>query len=139
MRDWTTASVTAGTACREIGIDLELIREDLPCEQLAERFFSPREIAVLRAVPAHTRHEAFFTCWSCKEAYTKAVGAGLSLSLDRFDVMPAPEGPAVLLTIKEDLEEASRWSLRKLSADSGYVAALAVEGHCGRLKCWQVY
>jgi hypothetical protein len=63
----------------------------------------------------------------------------LALLGPRFDVMPAPEGPAVLLTIKEDLEEASRWSLRKLSADSGYVAALAVEGHCGRLKCWQVY
>ena len=41
----------AVTRGREIGIDLEFIRCDLEVEQIAERFFSPCEIATLRALP----------------------------------------------------------------------------------------
>lgn len=125
------------TSGREVGIDLERIRDDLEPEKIAERFFSPREIAALQAAPAHTRREVFFTYWACKEAFIKALGTGLSFPLDQFEVVSTTNRPEVLLSIEKDQEEAARWSLRTLPTDFGYVAALAVEGHSFWLECCQ--
>jgi 4'-phosphopantetheinyl transferase len=125
------------TRGREIGIDLERIRGDLNCEQIAARFFSPRENAVLRALPAELKPEAFFNCWTRKEAYIKARGEGLSLPLDQFDVSLAPGEPTMLLNTRGDPQETARWSLQALTPGPGYVAALAVEGHGWRFKYWQ--
>ena len=86
----------AVTRSREVGIDLEFVRCDLEAEQIAERVFSPREIAELRALPAALRRNAFFLCWTRKEAYIKAKGEGLSLPLDQFDVSLIPGEPAAL-------------------------------------------
>ncbi|MGH8612917.1 MAG: 4'-phosphopantetheinyl transferase family protein [Gammaproteobacteria bacterium] len=124
----------AVTRARELGIDIERIRPDVAYEQLAERFFSSREVAALRAVHASHRLEAFFNCWTRKEAYIKARGEGLSLPLDHFDVSLAPGEPATLLSTIDDPLATSRWSLRKLDLAPGYTAALAVEGHGWRLK-----
>jgi 4'-phosphopantetheinyl transferase len=120
-----------------VGIDLEYIRSDLAVEQIAERFFSRREIATLRALPIDLRTYAFFLCWTRKEAYIKARGEGLSLPLDQFDVSLIPGEPAALLNTQRDLYEVSRWSLQELTPAPGYAAALAVEGHGWHLACWQ--
>ena len=125
------------TRGREIGIDLERVRPVAEVEQIAERFFSAQENAVFRTLPASLKHEAFFTCWTRKEAYIKARGEGLSLSLDQFDVSLVPGEPAMLLSTRGDPREALRWLLRELMPGPGYVAALAVEGHDWRLAYWQ--
>jgi 4'-phosphopantetheinyl transferase len=125
------------TRDRGIGIDLERVRPVAKVEQIAERFFSARENAVFRTLPASLKREAFFTCWTRKEAYIKARGEGLSLPLDQFDVSLVPGGPAVLLGTRGDPQKSSGWSLRELMPDPGYVAALAVEGHDWHLTCWQ--
>jgi 4'-phosphopantetheinyl transferase len=78
----------------------------------------------------------FFHCWTCKEAYIKARGEGLSLPLDRFQVVLILGEAAPLLSLDGDPQEASRWSLRKLTPAPGYVAALAVEGQGWRLAQW---
>jgi 4'-phosphopantetheinyl transferase len=121
---------------REVGIDLEYMRTDFACEQVAEQFFSSREKATLRAFPTGMKHEAFFTCWTRKEAYIKARGKGLSLPLNQFDVSVTPGEPALLVNTRGDSQETSRWSLQELRPRTGYMAALAVEGHDWRLSCW---
>ncbi len=127
----------AVTRGRELGVDIEYIRTDLADERIAEQFFSPREVAALRALSAKMRREAFFNCWTRKEAYIKARGEGLSLPLDQFDVSLAPGEPAALLNTLGNPQEARRWSLQKLDPGIGYVAALAVEGDNWPLRCWQ--
>jgi medium-chain acyl-[acyl-carrier-protein] hydrolase len=122
---------------REVGVDLEWMRPDFATEDIAERFFSPPEVAVLRAVPPAQRAEAFFACWSRKEAYIKARGKGLSIPLDEFDVTLAPGEPARLLATREDPTQLGRWSMVNLPPAPGFQGALAVEGHGWRLRCWQ--
>jgi 4'-phosphopantetheinyl transferase len=54
---------------REVGIDLERIRADFAGEQIAERFFSPQENTMLRALPAkRAKQKAFFNCWTRKRS-----------------------------------------------------------------------
>jgi 4'-phosphopantetheinyl transferase len=127
----------AVTRGREIGVDVEYVREEAAGMDTAERFFSPGEVAALQKLPAAVRVEAFFNCWTRKEAFIKATGEGLSLPLDRFNVSLAPGEPAALLSTAWDPEEASRWSLCELVPGPGYVAALAVEGSDWELRCWQ--
>jgi 4'-phosphopantetheinyl transferase len=120
-----------------VGIDLERIRSDLAVAEIAERFFSRREVAMLRALPTEEQREAFFRTWTRKEAYLKARGEGLSVPLDQFDVSLVPGEPAAVRDTQPDVSEASRWSLQELTPAPGYVAALAVEGQGWRLACWQ--
>ncbi len=127
----------AVTRGRQLGIDIERVRAELADEQVAERFFSPREVAVLRALSGNMQPQAFFNCWTRKEAYIKARGEGLSLPLDQFDVSLAPGETAALLSTNGDPQEASRWRIQELAPGAGYVSALAVKGHHWRLKCWQ--
>ena len=117
----------AVTRNRAIGIDLEDIRMDVECDSISEHFFSPRERRLLRAIPAAQRPEAFFHCWTRKEAYVKARGKGLSIALDQFDVSVSPQEPAALLETREEGQENSHWSLHDLPVGERYVAALAVE------------
>lgn len=130
---WALYAVAAG---REVGVDLEVMRESVPCEELAASFFSQREVATLMALPVGDRRRAFFECWTRKEAYIKARGEGLSLPLDSFDVSLAPGEPAALLATREESRAAAGWTLLELMVGPGYVAAITVEGSGWRLRGW---
>jgi 4'-phosphopantetheinyl transferase len=129
-------ALVAVALAREVGIDIERVREDFATDEMAARVFSLAELATIRMLPAAARCAAFFNCWTRKEAYVKARGEGLSLPLQRFDVSVAPNEPAELLASAENSCEVYRWSLQDLQPEPGYVAALAVEGHGWRLRCW---
>jgi 4'-phosphopantetheinyl transferase len=128
----------AFTLVGEIGVDLEHIRPEFTGDEIARRFFSVAEVACLDQLPAAARHEAFFNCWTRKEAFIKAKGMGLSLALDQFDVTLTPGDPAALLGTKWDQHEAAQWSLQAIEIDEGYAAAVAVAGHDWQLSCWQI-
>jgi len=121
---------------RELGVDLELIRHIADTEQIVNRYFSEREKAVFRALTADKKQEAFFTYWTCKEAYLKASGEGLTRPLNQIDVSLVPGEPPGLVSIDGDVKEVSRWTLQELRPAPGFVAALVVEGQGCRLSCW---
>lgn len=110
---------------RAIGVDLERVRSDLAADEIAGRFFSPSERAALANLPAESKSEAFFRCWTRKEAFIKAIGEGLSYPLDAFDVTLTRDEPARLLRVGNDPAEAARWSICDLKVPHGFVAALA--------------
>ena len=120
-------AVVAVASGREIGVDIEQIRTNIECEQLAERFFSTGERRFLRDLPEDKKLHAFFRLWTCKEAFLKAHGTGLSRPLSSFDVRLAEE-PGILLQIRGNAAEENRWSLVEFESSSGYPAAAAVEG-----------
>lgn len=118
---------------REVGVDIERVRADVDIEKITRRFFSPREIEALRALPQDRRVEAFFRAWTSKEACIKARGEGVPGALRRYEVSIAPDEPARLLHVHGDAGEAARWSLFPLEPASGYAGALAVAGRNVRL------
>jgi 4'-phosphopantetheinyl transferase len=114
--------VVAVTPEREVGVDVELIDPSRANMDVARRFFSPRETSVLEALPTAQQTRAFFNCWTRKEAYLKAIGLGLSMPLESFDVTLAPGEPARLLRGAD-----ANWSLHSFSPAPSYVGALAVD------------
>jgi 4'-phosphopantetheinyl transferase len=110
---------------RRVGVDIEYMREDFATLEVAEGFFSKDEVEALKAAPVDRRTEAFFNCWSRKEAYIKAIGMGVSYPLDSFTVSLGV-APA-LLKVDADATEAARWKMYGLGVAEGYAAALIVE------------
>ncbi len=119
---------------RRLGIDVEAVRPMADAGPIAARFFSPRECERFRRLPESEQLAAFFRCWTRKEAYMKATGAGMSMPLDQFDVTLSPGEPPALLRVEGLPDEPSRWSYRDLDPGPGYLAALAVEGTGWRLR-----
>src|SRR5262245_59040695 len=123
-------------AGRAVGIDVEVVADDFDAGEIAAHFFSPSEQRDLEMLKGRARIEAFFECWTRKEAYVKARGEGLSLPLDQFDVSLRPGEAARLIATRPDPTEASRWQLSGLGVADGYKAALAVEGQGWTLRSW---
>lgn len=123
---------------RQVGIDVEYMRTDVDYSELATYHFSAHERAVFGALPETLQKEAFFLCWSRKEAYIKARGKGLSIPLDQFDVSLTPYEPAALLDSREEPGVTEHWVLHALTPGVRYAGALVVEGSGWQLCCWQL-
>ena len=121
---------------KPVGVDLESIQFNMADWDVARTFFAPEEAAAIRALRPDLQAEAFFACWTRKEAYLKARGGGLSLPLDRFCVSLAPGEPAALRRTDGDGGGAS-WILHALDLGPGYAAAIAVGGSGWALRCWE--
>lgn len=118
-------AVYAFSTGREIGIDVEAIRAVREADDIAARFFSRRENEAYLALAPGDKPLGFFNCWTRKEAFVKALGDGLSLPLDKFDVSLAPGEPAKLLRAERALGDGSGWRLDSFSPLPGFIAALA--------------
>ncbi len=125
----------AVTRGRQIGVDLEYIRSTSDVEKLAQRFFSPRESAIIHCLPPDQKQIAFFHAWTCKEAYLKATGEGLA-QLEQVEVSLELGEPPRLLRINKDCQPPTQWRLQALTPAADYTAALAVEGQNWHLACW---
>ena len=124
-------ALIALTRGEEIGVDVERIREDFEFKPIAQRFFTSNEVAALQDLPVNLQREAFYKCWTSKEALLKAKGTGLSGSLDEVQIV-LTTGPGVRVTFA-----AGEWSLTELSPISGYAAALAAKKLDCRPNCYR--
>lgn len=123
-------AVVAVAAEREIGVDVECAGRPREIERLAGRFFARSEAALVHAAPpGPERERVFYRLWTLKEAYLKAVGAGLTVQLDGAEIALADQGPRLVHGVEPDTgDPARRWSLAELSMDADVVGALAVAG-----------
>jgi 4'-phosphopantetheinyl transferase len=109
---------------REIGVDVEALRALPDADDVAARFFSPREYDAYRSLAPRLRPLGFFNCWTRKEAFIKALGDGLYYPLTRFDVSLAPDDPARILRVGTTPGKRCGWCLESFSPAAGFVAAV---------------
>jgi 4'-phosphopantetheinyl transferase len=114
---------------REVGIDLERLDREIEVEEIAAQFFTPGEVAAIRALRPEFRHLRFFEFWTRKEAYIKALGYGLSVPLNEFDVASILGRPGFCAN-----GSSVRWSMRQFAPEPGYVGALMVSADTVRIR-----
>lgn len=112
---------------REVGVDVEAVRFLPDADAIAARWFSRVEQEAYASLGPEERLAGFFHCWTRKEAFVKALGAGLSYRLDRFDVTLAPGAPAELLRVERTPGDARVWSMTSFVPAPGFVAAVVAE------------
>ena len=72
-----------------IGADIEAMRPIRAADAIAAHFFSPREREAYCALASRDKPLGFLRCWTRKEALVKAIGGGLSMSIQQLDVARA--------------------------------------------------
>lgn len=121
-----------------VGVDLESYREKLEIEKIARRYFSPAETQTLVDLPAHKQEEAFYRCWTRKEAYIKAKGDGMRIRLDAFDVSFSPGEAPKLLRSSEGQAECDAWTVYDIDVErKNFAAALVTRGTAIKVENWR--
>jgi len=117
---------------RPIGVDVERIRPLPDLLLVAEDHFAPPERALLAEASPPDRLRAFFTCWTRKEAYIKALGTGLSAPLNTFDASIPAGAPGRRIE-----SGAGFWWVADLPLPEGYAGAIAIENGFDQLRQWR--
>ena len=120
---------------RAIGVDIEKVRPLPDLLDIARGFFSAREVKGIIAISEDKRRDAFFACWTRKEAFLKATGMGLTYPLSAFSVSVDPDSPAELCELEQDAG-VDHWSLRDVQPGEGFRGALAWTGGA-QVEFWQ--
>jgi 4'-phosphopantetheinyl transferase len=111
---------------RDVGVDVERVRPNVRYREIARRMFAAGEYAQLEAFSGDEAMRAFYRCWTLKEAYVKATGAGLTLALDSFEV-PVISKTAPFPVTLHDVGLPSG-TLTDISPNEEFAAALAILG-----------
>lgn len=113
----------------ELGVDLEMERQQPDLLSVADSYFFRSEIAAIRA-PALSRQqiEKFFEYWVAKEAVLKGEGRGLGFPLDRFEVSFSPLENSARVTSFDPHQLCHDWTVRLLKPAPGWHAAVALRG-----------
>ncbi len=111
--DWVVAAFSE----KPVGVDVEKIRK--MNFGVAQRFFSPEEVAALLALPEKKQIEYFFELWTLKESYLKALGTGLTRPLNSFSIVRDKKGH----TLMENNEQVEVF-LRQIRLDRNHKLAV---------------
>lgn len=122
------------TMKRAIGIDIEKIRLNLSYEKITKRQFSPPELEKFQQLPENEKVQTFFTFWTRKESFLKAIRKGLQLPMKNFDVSNAPMEPVTFINDSEQFENTSEWFIEDLDICPGFCAALTIESQRRAIK-----
>ena len=129
------------SAQNPVGVDIEKVREKPDLLAIAKRFFSICEYQAIKKLPIDRQTAAFYRCWTRKEAFIKAIGAGLSFPLSDFevDITENPGARTLLLDVKQKSQSSADWDLQAVTGlPVGYEGALCVRSQTKqiqRLKC----
>jgi 4'-phosphopantetheinyl transferase len=129
----TLAALALTADCR-LGIDLEQVRVLPDMQSIANQFFCHEESVHIMSLPHSERELAFFCCWTRKEALLKAVGCGLSMPLNSFQVGVLPESRLQRVSLANGAGLPIVWTLQDLSLEHGYASALAYQGRQRSLR-----
>ncbi len=127
---------------RKVGVDIEYIRDFADSDNIAERFFSKSEMDEYYNLPFEARKRAFYSFWTRKEAFIKAVGEGLYIPLNSFSVSLGPERKSKIEihkgNFKDQQWQLEQWSLKEIQLeDRNYVSAVAVKGKVNNISYWK--
>lgn len=115
---------------RDVGVDVERTQRAVDWHAVARRFFAPPEQAAMKALPDDEQRQAFFRCWTRKEAFMKATGQGVAYGLTRFAVSLTRDNPTVQWL---EQGEPGHWGLADVNLDAEHVGAVCASGRDWRV------
>ncbi len=125
-------ALIAITSHHAVGVDVERIDRTISDHEIAKRYFSTRESSYLSSLTPAERSQQFFSLWTCKEAYLKMQGTGITGGLAKCEIVLDPhyrQGEP-LRWIQHDAGEPI--PLHSIQAGPAHVGAVAID--CSSVK-----
>lgn len=124
---------------RELGVDVEDRSRRVRSMAIVDRFFAPREVRDLRALPEAEQLTRFFDYWTLKESYIKARGMGLALPLGKFAFSVHRGRPLGLSTDPALQDDPAGWRHALLRPTARHTAAVTVARRRGGLPLLETF
>jgi len=110
----------------QIGVDIEKVRAPHHLAQIATKFFSATETALIENEPKPQKQvEIFSKFWSGKEALIKAVGGGVFKNVHDVQI---DSQTWQIQKLPESFGNLAQWHLEFFTQVEGYVCSLAFKG-----------
>lgn len=129
-------ALIALTLQQAVGIDVEWIDRKIQDGDIAKRYFSPRESAELASLVPVERTGRFFSYWTCKEAYLKMRGTGITGGLAQCEISLEPGQPKARLSLLDQQESKEDFSLYQIRAGAEHVGAVAMAISSPHISYW---
>jgi 4'-phosphopantetheinyl transferase len=110
----------------ELGVDAEGLDRGGETVNIADHYFSPREVKALHALPSDEQRLRFFTYWTLKESYIKARGLGLALPLDQFSFVLTERAEIGIAFTPPLVDDPRVWRFALLDAPPRHLVAVGV-------------
>jgi 4'-phosphopantetheinyl transferase len=119
----------------ELGVDVERASAFDDMAAVMRTSFSTDERDDIERLDAADRVDAFYRCWTRKEAVLKALGWGLAMPLDSFRVDVSTERPSVLSMAGRPGAD-HEWQMIHLTPAPGFIGAVAWQGAPMTTRCY---
>jgi 4'-phosphopantetheinyl transferase len=129
-------ALIAVTLKHAVGIDVERLDREVQDLDIAKRYFSARESTYLASLIPPERTHQFFSYWTCKEAYLKMQGRGISDGLAQCELTIDPDQFQVKLSLLDQPGREKDCSLYRITGGSVHIGALAVSCTSPRISYW---
>ena len=118
-KGYVVCAVTEGAA---VGTDVEPLSRASQLRRVAPRFLAEAESLALARLAPDLQDAGLVRLWTLKEAYAKALGAGLTMPFTAvaFSISEHREPPSIRC------ETAPGWHFHTLAAPPGYAVAIAL-------------
>jgi 4'-phosphopantetheinyl transferase len=125
LSNTTSLVVCAVSSGRELGVDVEAVTRGPEILEVAATVFTDRERAELHDLDLSPAEDRALTLWTCKEAYMKARGLGMSLPPKQID-LHLDAGARPRIEVAPERVDGRAWALRTMDIH-GHRVALCVE------------
>ncbi len=129
-------ALLAFTVEHAVGIDVEQVNRNVSDQDIATRYFSPQEAAYLATLSPDKRTQEFLTYWTCKEAYLKMQGIGLSGGMAQCKIALGQDGVKATVRSTPEPNRGNGCSLFRINPGQAHIGALAVACHSVEVLYW---
>ncbi|MGP0594055.1 4'-phosphopantetheinyl transferase family protein [Nitrospira sp. T9] len=119
-------ALLAFTVEHAVGIDVEQVNRNVSDQDIATRYFSPQEAAYLATLSPDKRTQEFLTYWTCKEAYLKMQGIGLSGGMAQCEIALDQDGLKATVRSTHEPDRGNDCLLFRINAGQTHIGALSV-------------
>ncbi len=106
-----------------VGIDIENIHKQTNYEQLAKRFFCASEYETINQAKQEEKAKIFYSFWTGKEAYLKAIGEGISGGLNTIEFNYQTLNNQLAI-VTPSLSQ--NWQVKSITINNKYLANILV-------------
>ena len=122
---------------RDVGVDLEQVRNNFEPLKLAERFYTQAEYESIKSQPVPEQAVQFTRLWVAKEALLKAQGVGIP-SLQQCQILAFPPSSRASVRLLPGSPMQQGWTIEWLGCGQGWQGAVSAYGHDWSVRIFDV-